>query len=129
MPHFLTPLLNDPTGHYQLVNATSGAVLATTLITAFDSASRNRGLLKHTSLEPGTAMIIAPCSSVHTFFMKFPIDVVFVRKNGQVLKVRRSVPAWRFAASFTAFAAIEMAAGQVPGAIDSAALLRIEPRG
>ncbi len=56
-------------------------------------------------------MILAPCKSVHTFFMRFAIDILFVSRNGRVVKVRSTVPAWRIAASLSAFAVIEMAAG------------------
>lgn len=56
-------------------------------------------------------MIIAPCSAVHTFFMKFPIDLIFVAKDGRVLKTRRHVPAWRISGRLGAFAVIELAAG------------------
>jgi uncharacterized protein len=111
--HFLSALLDQPSERFQLIDATTGVVVAGVLKTAFDSASRRTGLLQHAGLAPDTAMIIAPCNAIHTFFMKFPIDVVFVRKNGTVLKVKRSIPAWRLTASVGAFAAIEMGAGQV----------------
>jgi uncharacterized protein len=50
---------------------------------------------------------------VHTFFMKFPIDIVFVQRDGRVRKVCERVPARRLAGSLRAFAVIEMAAGSV----------------
>lgn len=56
-------------------------------------------------------MIIAPCSAVHTFFMKFPLDLIFVAKDGRVLKTRRRIPAWRISGRLGAFAVIELAAG------------------
>ncbi len=46
--------------------------------------SRAVGLLRHSSLGSGEALIIRPCNSVHTFFMRFPIDVLFVDKGGRV---------------------------------------------
>jgi uncharacterized membrane protein (UPF0127 family) len=55
--------------------------------------------------------VIAPCSAVHTFFMKFPIDVVFVDRDGRILRIATSVPPWRVAGSLRAFATIELAAG------------------
>src|SRR5262249_16274769 len=54
----------------------------------------------------------APCAAIHTFFMQFPIDVVFVRRNGEVLKVCSEVPPWRAAFSRGAFAAIELSSGR-----------------
>jgi uncharacterized membrane protein (UPF0127 family) len=78
---------------------------------AFDSDRRRRGLLGRDGMPPGSAIVIAPSNAVHTFFMKFPIDVIFVRRDGRVLKVRRGMPAGRVAAALTAFAVIETGAG------------------
>jgi uncharacterized membrane protein (UPF0127 family) len=80
-------------------------------LTAFDSKSRNTGLLRHNSLDRTTALFIAPCNSIHTFFMKFPIDVAFMSKDGLVIKRRTRMPAWRLAMSWRAHSVIEFAAG------------------
>jgi uncharacterized membrane protein (UPF0127 family) len=80
-------------------------------VPALDSATRRTGLLQHTSLPVGEAMVIAPTSAVHTFWMKFPIDILFVARDGRVLKIRPAVPAWRMTGALGAFAVIEMAAG------------------
>jgi uncharacterized membrane protein (UPF0127 family) len=85
--------------------------IATHLETAFESASRNRGLLGRTGLPPGHALIIAPSNMVHTFFMRFPIDLLFVARSGDVLKIRTHVPSRRIVGSLKAFAVIELAAG------------------
>lgn len=85
-------------------------MVATVLELAADSASRNRGLLGRTGLPPDHALILAPSNFVHTFFMQFPIDMLFVARDGQVLKVRRAVPARRIVGRFGAFAVIELAA-------------------
>ena len=87
-------------------------VVATTVEAAFDLADRLRGLLGRASLAPGTALIIAPCSAVHTFAMQFPIDVIFAARDGRVLKVRRALGADTVTQARRAFAAIEMAAGE-----------------
>jgi uncharacterized protein len=94
-----------------LMNATNGAVVATLLEPAFDSATRNRGLLGRDGMPDGAALVIAPSSSVHTFFMRFPIDVVFAAKDGRVVKVCNAVPPWRIAFGWRAFAAIELPSG------------------
>jgi len=96
-----------------LWNVRTGAPLVTRLETAFDSKTRNRGLLGRTSLEPGHALVLAPCNSVHTFFMKFAIDVVFVGRDGTVRKVAHAVRPWRIAISPRSFAVIETAAGVI----------------
>lgn len=113
MASFLQPLLRHGTGQQQIVNTRSGKVVASRLLTAFDSESRRKGLLAQGSLPPSTAMIIAPTNAIHTFFMKFPIDIAFVSKSGRILKIRSSVPAWRMTASLRAFAVLEMAAGSL----------------
>src|SRR5581483_5827526 len=110
-PSFLAPLARHPRGSYRLVNARTGVVVAHTLLAAFDSASRKKGLLGCDGLPEGTAMIIAPSNAVHTFFMRFSIDLVFVAKDGRVLKVRHAVPARRVAAALRSHAVIELPAG------------------
>lgn len=54
-----------------------------------------------------------PCESVHTFFMKFPIDLVYLDRSRKVRKVRHAVPAWRLSACFTAHSVLEFPAGTV----------------
>jgi uncharacterized membrane protein (UPF0127 family) len=85
-------------------------MVAAVLELAADSASRNRGLLGRSSLPSDHALILAPSNFVHTFFMKFSIDLLFVARDGQVLKIRRAVPARRIAGRLGAFAVIELAA-------------------
>ena len=113
MASFLEPLIRQGAGQQQIVNTRSGKIVATQLLTAFDSESRRKGLLQQRSLPPSTAMISAPTNAIHTFFMKFPIDIAFVAKSGRILKIRSSVPAWRMTASFRAFAVLELAAGSL----------------
>ena len=113
MPSFLQPLLNRDRAPMALsVRGRAGVPLATTVETAFDSATRKRGLLGRTSLAPDHAMVIAPCSAVHTFGMQFPIDVIFAGEDGRVVKIRRAMGAGRMTAALGAFATIEMAAGE-----------------
>jgi uncharacterized protein len=111
--HFLKPLLSGSPDGYILANARDGAPFATALETAFDSATRRRGLLGRDGLADGAALIIAPCQAIHTFAMKFPIDVVFVTGEGEVVKLRERMPAGRMAGAWTAFAVIELAAGAI----------------
>ena len=85
--------------------------MAVSIETAFDSRTGREGLLRRDGLDPGVAVVLAPCSAIHTLFMRFPIDVVFVSRDGTVAKVCARVKPWRAAVAFGAFAAIEMAAG------------------
>ena len=111
--HFLRPLLKRSGGPFRLINDRTGLAVATTLEGAFDSATRKRGLLGRDSLPPGHALIIAPSNMVHTFFMRFPIDVLIVRRDGTVVKARPNVPARRIVGAFRGFAVIEMAANEL----------------
>ena len=111
MTSFVQPLLREGTDGQSLANARNGRVVADRVITAFDSRSRRKGLLKQDSMAEGSALIIAPSNAIHTFFMRFAIDVAFVSKDGRVLKTRRAMPAWRLAASLRAFAVVELPAG------------------
>jgi uncharacterized membrane protein (UPF0127 family) len=108
---FLEAILTHPGKPWALRNLRTGRLVATDLEAAFDSASRRTGLLGRTGLADGSALIIAPCSGVHTFFMKFPIDVIFVGKDGTVTRVVKQLPPWRIGVSLRAFAAVETAAG------------------
>jgi uncharacterized membrane protein (UPF0127 family) len=108
---FLQPILTHPEQAWALRNLRTGRLLATALEAAFDSASRRRGLLGRKELGAGSALIIAPCSGIHTFFMQFPIDVIFVRRDGTVTHVVTQLPPWRIGVSLWAFAVVETAAG------------------
>ena len=110
-PHFLRSLVHAAPAGLCLRNQRTGQVLASHLLPALDSATRKTGLLKHTSLRDGEAMVIAPSNAVHTWFMKFDLDLVFVRRNGQVVKTRAGVKPWRMSGALRAFAVIEMRAG------------------
>ena len=110
-PHFLRPLLNTAPVGFCLRNQRTGEVLADRLLPALDSATRKTGLLKHSSLADGEAMVIAPSNAVHTWFMRFDLDLVFVRRDGRVVKTRAGVKPWRMSGALRAFAVIEMRAG------------------
>ncbi len=115
-PHFLKPLLSRDVGsldEWALVAEGRGQPVATQLESAFESATRNRGLLGRSGLAPGAALIIAPCNAVHTFAMQFPIDILFASRDGVVVKTKPSVPKSRLAFAWGAFATIEMAAGEL----------------
>lgn len=111
MKSFLNPLLRSNAGSFTLTNIRNGHVVADTLLTAFDSTSRRRGLLKHESLAKGSALIIAPSNAIHTFWMRFAIDIAFVTREGRVVKVRSTVVPWRIAIAWRAYAVVELPAG------------------
>ena len=77
---------------------------------------RRRGVLRQFGaasgwLEPGEGLWITPCESIHTLFMKFPIDLVYIDKGRKVRKVRHSVPPWRLSMCLTAHSILELPPG------------------
>ena len=112
-PTFVDPLLRRSRGDLQLVNVERGTVVAGRVVAAFDSETRRRGLLGRDGMPEDEALIIAPCNGVHTFFMRFAIDIVFVAKDGRVVKACRRVRPWRMALAWRAFAVIEGAPGLI----------------
>ena len=108
---FLDPILATPSAPWILRNARHEYVVARTLETAFDREARNRGLLGRSSLADDAALILAPCNSIHTFFMRFAIDVVFVDRDGRVRRTRQALRPWRIQAAPRAFAVVELASG------------------
>lgn len=95
----------------QVRNRTRGVALGLDIDVADTSAKRRTGLLKHERLEAGTGLWIVPCESVHTFFMKFAIDLVYLDKHHKVRKVRNAVPPWRLSACLSAHSILELPAG------------------
>jgi uncharacterized protein len=96
-----------------VTNATRGTFLATQLEVADTGSKRNKGLLGRKGLAAGEGLWIVPCESVHTFFMQFPIDLVYLDRNNRIRKVRNSVPPWRLSACLSAHSILELPAGTI----------------
>ena len=89
----------------------SGAVLASDVRTAKTLWTRFWGLMGRSRLAQGEALLIDPCYSVHTFFMRFPIDVLFLDGDNRVVKVAGDLKPYRFAVGRGARRVLEAAAG------------------
>ena len=113
--HFLEPALRGR-GEWGLRLTRTGAWLATNVELAGTSAARTRGLLGRDGLAAGCGLLIAPCQGVHTFGMRFPLDVVGVTRDGAVVTLRGHVPRRRIVLALRAFAVLELAAGACQGA-------------
>ena len=92
-------------------NVTKGTTLADGASVANTSETRRTGLLKHERLNPGEGLWIVPCEGVHTFRMKFDIDVVYLSKSKKVLKVRARMPKSRISFCLRAHSVLELPAG------------------
>ncbi|HTW45103.1 MAG TPA: DUF192 domain-containing protein [Acidobacteriaceae bacterium] len=103
----------DPEARLRIINLTRSTDLATRAEIATASAARRKGLLGRTGLPDGGGLWIVPCESVHTFFMKFPIDLIYIDRKSTVKKVRRNVSPWRLSACLSAHSIIELPAGVI----------------
>jgi uncharacterized membrane protein (UPF0127 family) len=74
--------------------------------------SRLRGLMLTASLKPGTGLLFPRTSSVHTHFMRYPIDVVFLDAERRVVAIRHALRPWRFASARGAASALELPGGE-----------------
>jgi uncharacterized protein len=96
-----------------LVNQRTDEALAERVELAVTRADRRKGLLGRDAFEASSALIIAPCFSIHTMFMRFDIDAVFVDEDGRAVKVVRDMTPWRIAVDPTAHAVVELPAGSL----------------
>jgi uncharacterized membrane protein (UPF0127 family) len=92
-------------------NETRDTILASGAEVADTSTMRRVGLLKKEKLKPGEGLWITPCESVHTFFMKFAIDLVYLDRKKRVRKIRHAVPPWRISGCLAAHSVLELPAG------------------
>ena len=104
-----------------------GAVVCERCEVPESASGRARGLLGRDGLEPGEGMLIDRAGSVHMFFMRFPIDVVFMDRDWRVVGVRHELRPWRVAGARRAVAALELPAGAAAAAgIEDGDVLAIE---
>jgi hypothetical protein len=94
-------------------NVTKKTVLADHAAMATTPDQKNRGLLKHTHLDRGDGLWIKGTSAVHTFFMKFPIDLVYLSKDRKVVKIRHAVGPWKLSMALGAASILELPAGTI----------------
>lgn len=96
--------------------------LADRALIADTSAARRTGLLHHNGLEPGDGLWITPCEGVHTFAMKFSIDLIYLGKRRKedkffkILKIRDRMRRSRISFCLSASSVLELPAGTLVGA-------------
>ena len=96
-----------------LVNARSAQTIASEVELAVTRAERRRGLLGKEGLEASAGLMISPCWAIHTTFMRFPIDVVFLDRGGRAVRIVRDLAPWRIAIAPRAHAVVELPAGRL----------------
>jgi len=88
--------------------------LSRDVIEASSIIKRVIGLMFRPSLDCDSSMLINPCNSIHTCFMKFPIDVIFIDKKNEIIKIIRDMKPWRFSSiNFNSKKVLELNAGAV----------------
>jgi uncharacterized membrane protein (UPF0127 family) len=104
---------STPEARLIVANLTRGSFLATRLEVADSGPKRNKGLLGRKGLAAGEGLWIIPCESVHTFFMQFSIDLVYLDRKHVIKKVCQSVPPWRISVCFSAHSILELPSGTI----------------
>ena len=95
-------------------NADRDTTLGEAIEVAATSAQRARGLLGRECLEDGQGLLFKSCMSLHTFFMTFPIDVIYADRKGRVLKIAQGVKPFKLiAAPMRGYYAIELPEGAI----------------
>ena len=97
----------------RVTNPIRHSLLATCLEQADTGAKRSKGLLGRKGLPPGGGLWIVPCESVHTFWMQFPIDLVYIDRNKRIKKLCSTVPPWRLSACLSAHSILELPSGTI----------------
>jgi uncharacterized protein len=94
------------------VRREDGEVVCERCRIADSASSRMRGLLGCRSLDGGAGLLLRPASSIHTWFMRFPIDAVFLDADGTVVRIAADLRPWRAAGRRGARAVLELASGE-----------------
>jgi uncharacterized protein len=89
-----------------------GRVVCERCVVADRAHRRMRGLLGRRGLRPGEGMVLRPAWNIHTAFMRFPIDVVFLDSDQVVVRLERALSPWRTASCRGAREVVELAAGE-----------------
>jgi uncharacterized membrane protein (UPF0127 family) len=89
-----------------------GTVVCETCVLADSALGRMKGLLGRRGLHPGEGLLIRPAGSIHMFFMRFPIDAVFLDRELRVIGIAEGLRPWRVSGRRGARAVLEIASGQ-----------------
>jgi uncharacterized membrane protein (UPF0127 family)/CheY-like chemotaxis protein len=95
------------------VHAARGGVVCERCFVADTARARMRGLLGRGGLERGEGLLVQPAGSIHTLFMRFPIDAVFLDRGLRVVGLAPELAPWRLAARRHAHSVLELAAGEI----------------
>jgi uncharacterized membrane protein (UPF0127 family) len=95
---------------FEIVVARTNTLVATSVEEVAGRWQRFRGLMLSKDLHDNRGLLIRPARGIHTHFMRFPIDLIYLDERNRVVKIRSDMPPWRID-PFHAAAVIEVAAG------------------
>lgn len=98
---------------FALVNGRTDEALADCVEVAVTRRDRRKGLLGRDGFTSAGALVLAPCLAIHTMFMRFDIDAVFVDDDGRAVKVVQNLTPWRIAVQPFAHAVVELPGGSL----------------
>jgi uncharacterized membrane protein (UPF0127 family) len=102
----------EPRSRTQPVYLADGGIVCGRCLVADSPFLRMRGLLGRSGLGADEGVLLRPAGSIHTFFMRFAIDAIFLDREGRVVRVAESMPPWRAVAARGARAVLELRAGE-----------------
>jgi len=109
-------------------NRTQAKPVAVRVLKADDPASRSKGLLGRESMAADEGLWIVPCPMIHTFFMKFPIDVLFLDADLTVRRVMEDLRPWRLSPwVLSARSVLELKGGVLKGSVRVGDKLEMRP--
>jgi len=115
------------TGSDMVLHLANGEILSRKITIAGNYPDRLRGLLGRKEILADEALIIKPCCQIHTFFMRFSIDVIFLDRYGSVMHVMENMPPWRVSRLVpSARMAVELPGGILQGRVAPGDILKLE---
>ena len=100
--------------HIKLINMKSNLVVCKKVKTANDFFARLKGLMFSRDLPDCDGLLITSCNSIHTFFMNYSLDIIFLDRNLKVIKILRNFKPWKMSwIYFRASQVLEMKAGSL----------------
>lgn len=98
----------------KIYNSTQNNLIADNIKVADNFITRTFGLIPRKTIPVSEGLIIKPCCSIHTFFMRFAIDVIFVNKKNEIVAMHENVKPWRILPIHpTSHYVIELASGEI----------------
>lgn len=102
-------------------------ILSSNILVADDLSSRLIGLMFRKAPVNSDGLLIDPCNSIHTCFMRYPLDIVFISKNNTVVKIIRDLKPWRMTwIYFKANRTLEVPAGKLPSDLKEGDVLEVQ---